>query len=86
MRFWAKTPSLYKINIIAISETWLDNEKIAEVQIEVYELFTVNMQGKRGGGVALYVDSALQSRYIENKSTALNKVFECVTVEIDLKK
>lgn len=74
---------LCKFSIIAVSETWLDNDKISEVQIEGYELFTVNRQGKRGGGVALYVDSALHCRYIENKSIAMSNIFECVTVEID---
>lgn len=74
---------LCKFSIIAVSETWLDNDKISEVQIEGYELFTVNRQGKRGGGVALYVDSALHCRYIDNKSIAMSNIFECVTVEID---
>ncbi len=47
-----------KFNVIAVSETWLDNEKIHEVEMEGYNLFTVNRVNKKGGGVALYVDSA----------------------------
>ena len=70
-----------KFSIIAVSETWLDSDKIADVQLEGYELFTVNRQG-RSGGVALYVDSTLKCKYIEDKSRAIENVFECVTVDI----
>lgn len=49
-----------KFNVITVSETWLDNVKVHDVELEGYELFTINRINKKGGGVALYVDTALR--------------------------
>lgn len=43
-------------NIIAISETWINNEKGIDFELDGYELTYNNRQNKGGGGVAIYVD------------------------------
>lgn len=48
--------------MIAISETWLDNEKEVDVNLEGYELFTTNRVNKKGGGVALFVNCDLKCK------------------------
>lgn len=37
-------------NVTAISESWLDSEIEADVNLEGYELFTTNRVHKKGGG------------------------------------
>lgn len=45
--------------MIAISQTWVDQEKVNEMELEGYQLFTINRmneKGRRGvGGGALYM-------------------------------
>ncbi|KAI2647507.1 DNA-directed RNA polymerase subunit omega [Labeo rohita] len=75
-----------KFTVIALSETWLTDEKGVEFHFEGYELFYVNRIYKRGGGVALYVSSDLKCKIIECMTTAIADLMECLTVEIEMKK
>ena len=53
-----------KLDIIGITETWLDTAGkhfLPEVEIEGYNLFHKDREGRRGGGVALYVKSTINS-------------------------
>lgn len=67
---------------IAISETWLNEEQTSTVQIEGFDLYTINRSNKRGGGVALYIRSSYHSEIIRNMSFSIYNLTECVTVEI----
>lgn len=42
---------LHKFNIIVTSETRLDNDKVSDIGLEGYELFTMNRVNKKGGGL-----------------------------------
>ncbi len=64
--------------VIAVSETWL-KEKEADVELEGYELFTVNRVNKKGGGVALYVSSDFKCNIVDGMSTSIDNIMECVT-------
>ena len=76
-----------KFNIIAISETWLDNKKGYDVELEGYELFTTNRDAtKGGGGVAVYVDTALRCRIVKNMSDTIYNFIEYLTIEIIVEK
>ncbi len=75
-----------KFTVIALSETWLTDEKGVEFHFEGYELFYVNRINKRGGGVALCVSSDLKCKTIECMTTVIEYVMECLTVEIEMKK
>uniref|UniRef100_A0A1A8B5D8 Helentron 4 helitron-like transposon replicase/helicase/endonuclease n=1 Tax=Nothobranchius furzeri TaxID=105023 RepID=A0A1A8B5D8_NOTFU len=69
-------------SVIVVSETWLDNEKGSYVEIEGYELFTLNRNKKKGGGVALYVDINLRCKSSDKKTIIIDGVMECISVEI----
>lgn len=71
---------------MAVSETWLDKDKVSDVELDGYELFVMNREDKKGGGVAIYVDSNLQSNLVNNMSTTIDNVLECVTVEVKIEK
>lgn len=45
-----------------------------------------NRSNKKGGGVALYVNNRLKYKIVENMTTAIDNVMECITVEICLEK
>ncbi|XP_051914873.1 uncharacterized protein LOC127596401 [Hippocampus zosterae] len=75
-----------KFKIIAISETWLDEDKTTEMEIEGYEMFATNRENKKGGGVAIYVDKALKCSKIERLTNTIENLMECLTIEIHNKK
>lgn len=68
--------------IIAISETWIKADKGMDFELDGYELNHINRKNKSGGGVAVYVDKDLNYRVVENMSTAVDNLFECITIEI----
>ena len=73
-------------NIIAITETWINNERGMDFELEGYEMICKNRENKNGGGVALFVDKNLTYKVVKNMSTVINDVFECVTIEILMEK
>lgn len=75
-----------KFSVVAVSETWLDEDKLAEVELEGYQMFVMNRKDRRGGGVALYVDSSLQCNIMASRSITIENILECVTVEIRMEK
>lgn len=75
-----------KFNLIAVSETWLDDEKVQDVELEGYNLFMVNRVNKKGGGVALYVDTALRCSLIKSMSRTIENILECLTIEINIER
>lgn len=60
--------SFKKFTMIAISETWLDDDKVGDVDLEGSELYTTNRNNKKGRGVALYIDKSLRSKILKNVS------------------
>ena len=75
-----------RFKLIALSETWLNEEKGAEFPMEGYKLYFLNRRNKRGGGVALYVDNDLKCKQVEPMSIATDDLMECITVEIEMEK
>ena len=71
-----------KFSVIAVSETWLNDDKNVNVDLEGYELFTSNRTNKSGGGVALYVDSTLRCSRVQNMTYNIDNILECLTVEL----
>ncbi|PKU29035.1 mitochondrial fission process protein 1 [Limosa lapponica baueri] len=61
------TMLLESYDIVAITETWWDKSYNWSVAIEGYKLFRRNRQGRRGGGVALYVKEWIESEEISLK-------------------
>ena len=71
-------------NIAAISATWISTEK--DFELDGYEFNYINTEEKTGGGVAIYVDKNLKYRLVEKMTRVMNDIFECITVEIYMKK
>lgn len=45
----------FKFSVVAVSETWLCEDKDLNNTIEDYDLFNQNSINKKGGGVLLYL-------------------------------
>lgn len=73
-------------NIIAISETWNNSGNMTDVELDGYEFSYVNRQNKGGGGVAIYVDNTLRYRVLEDRTTVVDNLLECLTIEICMEK
>lgn len=75
-----------KFSIIAISETWLSDEKNLQDGLEGYEMFWQNRSNKRGGGVALFVMTAFKCKVIGDMTIVIDNVMECITIEIEVER
>lgn len=71
-------------NVIAVSETWLNEKRGFDFKMNGYEMFYKNRQKKTGGGAALYIDKNLSCKILEDMTLAVEDLFECITVEIVL--
>lgn len=70
----------YSFQVIAITETWLTNEKGSNFILGGYNLFSVIRKNKRGGGVAFFVQKEFQCRVVD--STVVDDIMESLTIEI----
>ena len=73
-------------DIIAITETWINEEKGMDFELEGYNLVCMNREKKGGGGVALFIADNIKFKVLKDISVAVDNMLECITVEIDLKK
>lgn len=73
-------------SIIAISETWLNDEKGLDFEIDGYELNYKNRVNRSGGGVAIYVHNSLKYKVVEGMTAAVDDLLECITIEICMEK
>ncbi|KAJ7425696.1 mitochondrial fission process protein 1 [Pitangus sulphuratus] len=64
--------------VVAITETWWDDSHDWSAAMDGYELFRKDRQGRRGGGVALYVRESLDSVELE----VTNDKVECLWTRI----
>lgn len=55
-----------KFTVIAISETWLNEEQATMMHIEGYDMFFINGTQKRDGGVALYTKKSYESKSVSS--------------------
>lgn len=69
-------------NIIAISETWINDERGIDFEMDGYELTYSNRLSKGGGGVAIYVDTNFNFKSVEAMSQVVDNLLECTTIEI----
>ena len=74
-----------KFDIIAISETWLNSEPAVDFSLPGYNMYTVNRENARGGGVAIYINNCIKHNIINNVSKSVDGTAEFVTVECFLK-
>lgn len=72
--------------LIALCETWMNEERGTDCSMEGYELQYINRVNKRGGGVVIHVESDLKCRWIEQMTTVMDDLMECITLEIEMEK
>ena len=59
----------YKFDVIAISETWMNDNESEEFQLENYNACYISRQHRTNGGVALYnINKALKHKQLPNFS------------------
>ena len=75
-----------KFKVIALSETWINEDRGNDFHINGYELYHINRSNKKAGGVALFVDSDLKCKPVEYMTVAIDDLMECITVEIEMEK
>ncbi|KAJ7428093.1 mitochondrial fission process protein 1 [Pitangus sulphuratus] len=65
-------------DVVAITETWWDDSHDWSAAMDGYKLFRRDRQGRRGGGVALYVGESLDSVEL----AVSNGKVECLWIKI----
>lgn len=75
-----------KFKLIALSETWINEEKDIDLHINGYDLYVTNRANRTGGGVALYINSNLKCTPMECLTTVIDDLMECVAVETELER
>lgn len=71
-------------DIICISETWINEDKGIDFEMDGYDFSFINRQNK-GGGVAVYVTQELDFIVVKDMTTVIDNVLECLSVELCMK-
>ena len=74
-----------KFNIIAITETWLEDGNKDTFDLEGYKVIHVVRNRKRGGGCSLYVNELFNFNIVKPFCMSQTNMFECVTVDLEIK-
>ena len=75
-----------KFTVVAISETWLSNDKELDDGLEGYEMFWQNRVNRRGGGVAIFVVLGFKCKVINNMTAVIDNLMECLTIAIKVER
>ena len=74
-----------KFSIMALSETWMNEEKGDDFDIyhfKGYSVHFMNRKHKKGGGTALYIKDSIKQKCVKELTYSIENCFEVVTVEI----
>lgn len=63
-----------RFNFVALSETWLMEDRGIHFNFEKYKLLYVSRTNRKGGGVALFVCSDLKCKIVECMTTAIEYI------------
>jgi len=73
----------YQLDILAVTETWLEDGYEWRVGIDGYQLLNENRQsGKRGGGVAIYLREGIEIDPSKTTKHAAKMPYECLWIKI----
>ena len=67
----------YKFDVIAISETWMNNNENEEFQLENYNAYYISRHHRTNGGVALYINKALKHKQFSKSKLLVLKSPHC---------
>lgn len=73
---------IHPFSIIAMSETWFNEDKGIDFELEGYDLNYMNRANKAGGGVSIYVHKNSKFKVIDKMTLTINDILECITIEI----
>ena len=75
-----------KIDVIALSETWLipNQHDLSDFNIDEYKMYVMSRNNKHGGGVCIYVREDLESEQIGIISKQIENCYESIFVNIKL--
>ena len=76
---------LHSFDVIALSETWLNDNNQHIFHLEGFHFICHNRSKKRGGGVAFFVNKLIKHDIVQKLSISIDNVVECITVELCLK-
>ena len=71
-------------DVIAVTETWLEDENTKAFDIEGYQVTHIVRQGKRGGGCSIYVNDVIKFNIFKPLCVTCDDVFECTAVELQI--
>ena len=71
--------------LIALTETWINEDNANIFSLDDYNFCHTNRTNKKGGGVALYINNRIQYQIIDNLSINIDNCLECITVKLLLK-
>ena len=72
----------YKFDIIAISEIWLDSNRVDNYNLVGYDYFHSVRDYKGWGGVLVFVNSDLTCKFLPHKSVVVEGLLETITIEV----
>lgn len=61
-------------SIVAVSETWINNEKGADFVLNGYNFHYISRESLTYGGVALFVDKGLSYKVIDKMSLVVDVI------------
>ena len=73
-------------SIVAISETWLKDNKEFNFVLEGYDGNYVNRENKTVGGVPLYMHKSVKYSLVKGLLLTISDILECITIEISCEK
>ena len=75
------TSNKKKIDVVILSETWLNNTSIAKVTIPGYDFVGEHRINKKGGGVGILINSELKYK-VRDDLKITSEIFENCSIEI----
>ena len=74
----------FEFDVIAISESWLDENNKNDVNLDGYEVIHQLRNNKKGGGVCLYIRNVFRFNIIKQMCCSIDNLLECCTVQLDM--
>ena len=77
-----------KFSVIALSETWMNEEKGDNFDMHTfndYSVYYMNRKHKKGGGTALFIKNSIKQRRVDELTYSVEDCVEVVTAEIQEK-
>ena len=68
----------HKFSVIGISETWLKNDNESFIHLPGYSFVNNNKKTKIGGGIGMFISSALKIHVLNNLNLQKDDILESI--------